>query len=325
MKPISLIIFFGVFIPGIVYGLAASDFTVNNQSTYSVPLGSSKVLILDLTLPESLQSIKINNAGTATHLDIARLLIFEDGPSAGWDGDENERVRKSSSPFWDTWLYGDFSKQRIFVTVDIASTAHSGKTIKPEALIDDVTVVGFERMISAEASLPSTPVAPLAGTPEAMSTDTVRWHFIDLSNNEFGFKILDSNLKEVARKEEADISYLDETGLQPNTEYSGRRVVAFNDRGESLGYGLSNFSAVYTLALPEIEPVESPEDIQAGEEVEPQPVEEEPSLLETIQQKIAEIQQKINKLFEQLTELLEQQGAIVWTAFQGFLSSFYEK
>ena len=40
----------------------------------------------------------------------------------------------------------------------------------------------------------------IPGYGEALSVSTIRWHFTDLSNNEFGFKILDSELNIVASK-----------------------------------------------------------------------------------------------------------------------------
>jgi len=321
MKLVTFIIFLGIFIPGIVYGFVASDFIVNRQSTYAVPRNVSNVLILDLTLPEPLQSIKINNAGTAQQGDISKISVFEDGPSPGWDGDESARIIKSSAPFWDTELMGDFSQKRIFVTVDISLTAVSGRTIKPEALIDDVAIVGFERMILQGVSTPSVPITPLAKTPEALSASSIRWHFMDLSNNEFGFKILDGNLKEVARSETADIAYLDETGLKPDTEYSGRQVIAFNDRGESPGSLLTIFPAVRTLKEENIVPVK--ESVPASN-LEPSAA-APPTLSETIQTKIADIQRQINDLLKQINELVKQSSAIVFGALLGFLRAFFAK
>jgi len=332
-----------VFVPGIVYGFVASDFTVNSHSTYAIPPGTTRVLILDLTLPEALESIKIKNAGTVQSTDMSKISVFGDGDSAGWDGDETELTLKSSAPFWETWLSG-FSRTRIFITVDIKSTAVSERTIKPQLEIDslkftsgatgptDREVTGFERMILAGASIPAVPVTPLAGTAEAISTSTIRWYFTDLSNNEFGFKILDGNSNIVVKKEQADLTYLDETGLQPDTEYADRQVIAFNDIGESLGSPLAVFPAARTLAEEaEVETIEEEtetEEVRPPEEVAPQPVEEieepvEPSLLETIQQKIAEIQQKINELLKQLNELIGQQAASIWQAFQRFFQSLF--
>ena len=341
MSKISFIILL-IFVPGIVCGSTAGDFIVNPQSTYAVPPGTDKVLILDLTLPGiGLTSIKINNTGTIQKYNVSQLLVFEDGTSPGWDGDESERVRKSSFPFFDTEITGDFSKQRIFITLNITSTTHSGRTIKPELDVNsvlfsdptlngpsDIKVVGFERTVSVEASGPQVPVSPLAKKGEAISTSTIRWHFNDLSNNEFGFKILDADSNEIVRKEKSDISYIDEIGLQPNTEYSGRRVVAFNDRGESLNSSITVFQAVNTLT-------EKIEEEATGKEVFEEKIEavkeakeeitEELSLLKIIQQKIAELQQQIDELFDRLTEFLEYQGATTWTAFQRFFQSLFGK
>lgn len=144
-----------------------------------------------------------------------------------------------------------------------------------------------------------------------------------MSNNEFGFRILDAELNEMARNETANISYIDEIGLTPNTEYSGRKVVAFNDRGESLGSALAVFSAVRTLAL-ETEEEITEEEVEEAEETEEEVV-EEPSLLEIIQTKIAEFQQRINELIRQFNELVQGGSATVWQGFQRFLSSFFGK
>ena len=356
MSKISFIILL-VFIPGVIYGSQASDFTVNRQSTYAVPRDVTKILVLDLTLPEppengslKVESIKLHSAGTATHLDFSKLLIWEDGPSAGFDNDEIE-VAKVLTALFDTEISGTFREyskgdpwQRIFVTLDTTSDVYSitEKTIKLELVMDsvifsdtafngptDASVIGFERIISKDASTPTVPVTPLAGTPEVLSSTAIRWHFTDLSNNEFGFKILDDTLKEVARKEQVNLSYLDETGLQPDTEYSGRSVMAFNDRGESLSSALTVFSAVSTLAEEVEEEVIEEEVIEEVSEVIEEEVEdeviEEPSLLEKLQTKIAEIQQKINELLNQLNELLQEQAATIWTAFQRFLSTFFGK
>jgi len=326
MKIFLVLIF--ILVPTLTYGFTASDFIVNPQPTYAVPPGTTQVLILDLTLPEPIDSIKFENGGTVEQYNISQLTIFDDGDSAGWDGDETELTRKSSSPFFGVEIdFPKFSEERIFVTLDITSDTASGRTLKLKAVIGDISVSGLERMILAGVGLPTTPLTPIAKTPEALSTSTIRWHFEDRSNNEFGFKILDGNLKEITRNETADISYLDETGLQPNTEYSGRRVVAFNDRGESLSSSLTIFPAIRTLKE-EITTEEVSETASTEEKVEEEKVGEkvaELSLLEKIQAKIIEIQQKINELLKQLNELIGQQTAGIWQALQGFFQAFFGK
>ncbi len=330
IKPIIIFLGIFVFFPSLVSGSLSSDFKVNPQPIYSIPPGVSQVLIFDLTLPEIPRAIKILNQGTAQQWDIAKISIFEDDNSSGWDGGETEILMKSSSPFWDAELSGNFSQKRIFVTVDISSTAASERTIKPQLELNSVefasgnrgpsdqTITGFERMILAGASVPTVPVAPLAGTPEVISTSTIRWRFTDLSNNEFGFKILDNQLKVAAKSETAGISFLDETGLNPNTCYSGRRAVAFNDRGES---GQSaNFSEVCTLAQPapvveipkEETPTPAPEEVVA-----PAPVEKPIAQMtvDELKTKITEVQQKLIEVLNQLIQLIQQQITAITPLF----------
>jgi hypothetical protein len=142
------------------------------------------------------------------------------------------------------------SQTRIFVTVDIAADVVN-KTIKPQITINaDKIADGLERVISPGASAPDIPQAPLARFGQALSTSTIRWSFLDLSGNEFGFRIKDSSLRTKVEVSQSNLSYIDETGLAPNTIYSGRRVVAFNDRGENLGSALAVFPEVATLPLP---------------------------------------------------------------------------
>jgi len=303
-KIIAILLFF--LAPLLVNG-ATGDITVNNQSTYAVPSGTTRVLILDLTLPEKLTSIKILNLGDAQQSDISGIYIFEDGSSSGWDGDEKEIARESIYPFWDTEIPAVSSQLRIFVLVDIASAVTSGKTIRPQATINsDKMITGVERTISTEASIPDVPQAPLARFGEAISTSTIRWNFLDSANNEFGFRIKDSSLKTKAEVLQTDLSYIDETGLQSNTCYSGRRVSAFNDRGE--GSASLNFTEVCTLqeSLPPVEvpvvqePTSTPPIVT--EEVTP-PVEKPVAEMtaDELQAKIAQILAQIAVLQEQLT------------------------
>lgn len=307
MKKIILVSIF-IFISSLFPALAAGDIVVNNQSTYAMPPGSTKVLVLDLTLPEKLTSIKISNLGTAQHSDISNLSIYEDGTSAGWDGDESIRITRSLSPFWDVEYASDFSKQRIFVTIDATSTIVFDKTIQVQVVINSsATITGLARKILPGASPLAPPVAPLAKSGQALSTSTIRWNFMDLSTNEFGFRIKDASLKTKAEIEQADFAYLDETGLAPNTCYSGRRVHAFNDRGESFPSLI--FAEVCTLAAPVIAEVPPPEtpgvssSTPGVKEAEPPVIQEDLDI--TIRQKIIEVLNQIIQLLQEKIKLLQ--------------------
>ncbi|MBI2042640.1 MAG: hypothetical protein HYT21_02780 [Candidatus Nealsonbacteria bacterium] len=280
MRRIFLLLFF-IFLPTIATASVAEDFKVNPQSTYDIPYNTSRVLVLDLTLSAPKQSIILSNAGTADHTVISELTFWQDGSSADWNGDETEVARVLSPPFFDTAISGNFSG-RIFVTADIKNIA-----------------------------------SLQARTPEAISSTTLRWHFQDQSNNEFGFKILDGNLRVVARTEQANVSYIDETGLQPDTEYSGRLAVAFNDRGTSLTTVLSNFEAVRTLAAPE--EVQPPAEVEGeGEEVV-----DLRDKIETLQLQLLDL---LNQLIQVLQEQIAASQASIFSAFSIFtfwLESFF--
>ncbi len=339
-----------IFLPAAVGASTAGDLIVNPQPTYAIPYGTEKILVLDLSLPVppdgetyKVQSINLHNAGTADHTVISKLEIWEDGNSPGWDNDETEAAIILQYPFFDTAISGNFATyakndpaRRIFVTVSLQSGFISETTFKLQLLQNaviltnsaatgptDDTITGLERTVRHDAAIPTTPVSPLAGTPQALATSAIRWYFTDLSNNEFGFKILDDEGGVVARKEEANLSYLDETGLQPDTEYAGRRVVAFNDRGESLSSALTVFPATRTLAEQKTTPIE--EVVAAPTSSEPvviQEIKKEPTLFETIQTKIADFQRQINELLQKLNELIQQQAATIWQALAGFLQAF---
>lgn len=331
-----------IFFPLLTLASAASDFIVNPQPTYAVPPGTTNLLILDLTLPGAgLTSIKINNAGTVAQYNLSKLTIYEDGPSAGWDGDESEMARKSFSPFFDAAIPVDISKQRIFVTVNVTST-YSGKTIVPELEINsavfsnaaftgptDKKIIGFERKITVGTEVPYIPVPPIAKSGEAISASTIRWHFTDLSSNEFGFKILDRDLKIVAEGG-ADISYLDETGLEPDTEYSGRQVKAFNDRGQSSVSTLTVFPAVKTLPLSVAEETRSPDLTSEVNATTSEVDVRETGSLETggplspdeLRVLIQELQLKIIDLLKQLIQLLQEQASKAQASLFGALDMF---
>lgn len=304
--------------------ILATAFIINPQSTYDIPYGTTNLLVLDVTLSEQVSAIKLHNTGTLDHTMISKLMIWEDGNSPGWDGDERSIINISQAPFFDTEISGDF-KQRIFVTLDLQSNYISEKTIQLqiEESSSGAKITGSKRTIRHDASLPATPVSPLAIKGEALSTSAIRWHFIDLSNNEFGFKLSDSNLKLLVEKEEADLSYIDEIGLTPDTEYSDRRIIAFNDRGESSVSISSVFPGVRTLALPAVETVEEPASAPAEATAGKEEIALTPTLFETIQTKIADIQRQVSEFIKQLDELIKQSAASVFGALQGFFQSFF--
>jgi predicted GH43/DUF377 family glycosyl hydrolase len=82
---------------------------------------------------------------------------------------------------------------------------------------------------------------PTIGTPTVLSSTAIRWNFTDNADNETGFRVY-TNADAIASAT-ANLTYLDETGLSENTQYT-RYVKAYNSYGESAS---SSATSTYTL------------------------------------------------------------------------------
>ncbi len=89
------------------------------------------------------------------------------------------------------------------------------------------------------------PTTPTLAEPEALSSTSIRWNFIDNSNNEVGFGLYNPEGQIVKTAGTANLAYIEETGLMPNTGYQ-RSVYAYNNAGASAASVSS--SLVYTDA-----------------------------------------------------------------------------
>lgn len=116
-------------------------------------------------------------------------------------------------------------------THSCTSTTDSGDNIPPY-----FSVIYAQKKVSQNITFGSEerpiPDTPTIGTPQALTTTSIRWTFTDNADDELGFKIYDteSNLKATCVGE--NLTYCDETGLSENTEYI-RVVVAYNAYGNS--------------------------------------------------------------------------------------------
>ena len=81
-------------------------------------------------------------------------------------------------------------------------------------------------------------------TPQPLSSTSIRWNFTDNDTIETGFKLYDSLNNLISTNSTADLSYIDETNLTPNTQYT-RYIKAYNAGGESIS---SQTASTYTLA-----------------------------------------------------------------------------
>lgn len=90
------------------------------------------------------------------------------------------------------------------------------------------------------------PNAPTIGAPTAQSSTSIRWNFTDNASNETGFKVYDAGDVLKATCATPNLTYCDETGLDVNTQYTGRYVVAYNGSGNSAHSATA--ASIYTLA-----------------------------------------------------------------------------
>jgi hypothetical protein len=90
------------------------------------------------------------------------------------------------------------------------------------------------------------PQAPTIGTPEVQSTSAIRWNFTDTASDETGFRVYDNTNTLATSSATTNLTYLDETGLTANTQYTGRYAVAYNTYGNSASSTVA--VSKYTLA-----------------------------------------------------------------------------
>lgn len=86
--------------------------------------------------------------------------------------------------------------------------------------------------------------APEIGTPEVLSSTSIRWFFTDNESNEDGYRVYNEENVQVAQCIGEDLEYCDEYGLTPNTSYT-RKVVAYNSQATSAA---SSTASAVTLA-----------------------------------------------------------------------------
>jgi lysophospholipase L1-like esterase len=87
------------------------------------------------------------------------------------------------------------------------------------------------------------PVASTIGAPTILSSNSIRWNFTDNADNETGFRVYTNTDAIATSSATANLTYLDETGLSENTQYT-RYVKAYNSYGESAS---SSATSTYTL------------------------------------------------------------------------------
>ncbi|OGQ98305.1 MAG: hypothetical protein A2521_11895 [Deltaproteobacteria bacterium RIFOXYD12_FULL_57_12] len=139
----------------------------------------------------------------------------------------------------------------IYASPEVTKSAGSGPgvlnvTLTPNTAFGSVEVITVTAVVSDYAgNVMSAPVwsfttrdltlpsaAPVIGTPNSLSANSIRWNFTDTAATEDGFRVHDASHAVKAFQETPNVGYVDETGLSPNTEYA-RHVHAYNFTGDS--------------------------------------------------------------------------------------------
>ncbi|MEW6419221.1 MAG: LamG-like jellyroll fold domain-containing protein [Nitrospirota bacterium] len=205
------------------------------------------------TTPPSASALNPANGATSVPVNSDLTLTLTDGGS-GVD--------------WTTFdivLSGNKGYSKHYTDLDTAIVTKTGSpasynvTVNPDANFstdETITVTVNASDLSGNALVPpawsfttvaviTPPAAPTIGTPQALSTTSIRWNFTDNASDEDGFKLHDLSHTVKASSATPNLSYLDEGGLSPNTQYT-RHVHAYNAGGDSTG---SADASRYTLSV----------------------------------------------------------------------------
>jgi hypothetical protein len=129
--------------PGYLNGFRAIEMSLMNVSKYSLDINTTNNLVLEFSIPnnngaaDTLQMITVKNNATAINTDVA-LKLWADGPSAGYDGDEDfvGSLTYLGSSRWQ-WNgsaaipnTGAVTKWKFYITADVPATMKDGNTLK---------------------------------------------------------------------------------------------------------------------------------------------------------------------------------------------------
>lgn len=124
--------------PGYFNGFLAVEMNLIDVTTTPLDIFTTNNLVLDFEIPASgaaqtLSMLTIKNNGSAIDSD-AKLSLFSDGASIGFDGDENDwgDFTYSGSGSW-TWSGSEnvpATGSRLFITATIPSSVTDGRTLR---------------------------------------------------------------------------------------------------------------------------------------------------------------------------------------------------
>jgi len=167
--------------------------------------------------------------------DGSKLILYKNGSEVG---------RQNASGVITNNGTGAIGKAQSYLTTGLIDEVNVSNTARSAAWI--LTSYNNQNSPSTFYSLGSEdgyPIAPTISTPTVLSSSAIRWSFTDNSSYETGFRVY-TNADAIATSSAiANLTYLDETGLSENTQYT-RYVKAYNSYGESAS---SSATSTYTL------------------------------------------------------------------------------
>lgn len=187
-----------------------------SEATYTLAIvpGSLDLQLVDTTTVKATLDVNGNTSNT-------QFAIFNDT-----DSKYISYVDGSQS---DTAVWGTYAQ---WGGEDGVNTAVTGSGIDYEFFAKARNFNNIETDFSIGSNISTTLSTPEIGTPERLTSTSMRWTFTSSENNADGFRVYDQEGVQVAQCVGSDITFCDETGLTPNTSYT-RKVAAYNENGRS--------------------------------------------------------------------------------------------
>ncbi|MFA6305030.1 MAG: right-handed parallel beta-helix repeat-containing protein [Patescibacteria group bacterium] len=241
----------------LVYLYDTGTYTFQNNTVYSGTQGRDTVL-LGGTVTMKNNIIYGGDSGLTTSGGTATMdynLVY--GANTGYDGVSAGAHDLSSNPLFLNST-GSYSTTTDFLLAATSPAIDAGTTLS--ATYDDANLYGSSWpsvVTTADQDLSGYgwemgafiypyPQKPTIGTPSAISATSIRWNFTDAANDETGFRIYNNSYALAVSSATAGLTYLDETGLSENTQYTGRFATAYNSYGNSASSSIA--TSKYTLA-----------------------------------------------------------------------------
>ena len=211
--------------------------TLQNYTVVRCPAGAFQIEE-NSTLTNSIGISTTNDITVASGKTvIGTTNLFADSAKSGSGIYTDTGTLWSSDPLFVS--SSDFHLQNTSPAINVGTNV---------GLISDYDGISLPRGIGYEIGAYEypVPISPTISTPSAQSASAIRWNFTDNASDETGFKIYDNTDTLVTSLATPNLTYLEETGLSVNTQYSGRYAVSYNSYGNSASSSVA--SSVYTLA-----------------------------------------------------------------------------